>query len=184
MTEHLAARGLRRTSLCAGLLVAGFALVLIYRADERMFAHTTGVILIADLAPLLIALGLTRRARDRSLAPRRWGLTVVSHPLIALPLWTIALGVWQLPALYEAALHDPGVQALQCATLFACGLNLWMCLLGSLPAPAWFGAGARVAGILTSRLLGAILANVLLWSDVVFYPYYAHGDAVHGLSPL
>lgn len=189
MTVHSpAALGRRRARrwacLCTGLLVTCLALALVYGAAERMFVHTTGIILIADLAPLLIVLGLTPPATDRSITTRRPDLRGVAHPLIALPLWAVGLGVWQLPALYEAALHDAGVQALQCAMLFACGLNLWMCLLGCLPAPTWFGERARVAGALTSRLLAAILANVLLWSDAVFYPYYAHGDAVHGLSPL
>lgn len=180
-TATAAAPRLRTACLCAGLLLAGLpalALICDTRA-EPMFLHSLGIFMIADLAPLLIVLGLPRSSPARSRQPR-----ILAHPLIAVPLWAIAVGVWHVPALYEAALDDAGVQALQCVTLFACGLNLWMCLAGSSPAPRWFGERARIGAVLVSRVLAVTLANLLLWSDAVFYPYYAHGDALDGLSPL
>jgi hypothetical protein len=34
------------------------------------------------------------------------------------------------------------------------------------------------------RLAGAVLANLMIWSDGVFYPDYARGEAEWDLSPL
>jgi cytochrome c oxidase assembly factor CtaG len=186
MSVHFPASPGRRPAwrwacVCIGLLLAGLALALAYGAmGGQLYVHASGVLLMADLAPLLIALGLALGLTRRP----SLGLRVVAHPLLALPLWAIALGVWHLPGPYEAALRDPTVQALRCATLFACGLNMWVCLLGVVQGPRWFGGRARVAGIFGSRLFGAILANVLLWSNAVFYSSYIDSDALRGLSPL
>lgn len=240
MTAHslaVSAPSRRRACLCAGLLLAVLALALIGGlGGERMFVHATGLLLLADLAPLLLVLGLLRptvsigpaaavpagrwpepdRARGartpappRTPAPTqtppqipappaspfdrltrlmltRLARRTLTHPVVALALWALALYAWHLSSLYEAALQHAWVQALQCLTLLVCGLNMWARLLGvgASPAPRWFGERARVAGILTSRLLAAILANVLLWSGAIFYSYYARGDALTGLSPL
>ena len=34
------------------------------------------------------------------------------------------------------------------------------------------------------RFIGAVLANVLIWAQTVFYPVYRSTDAARGLSPL
>jgi hypothetical protein len=48
-------------------------------------------------------------------------------------------------------------------------VNLWMALLGPLPKPEWFGNLARLGYIVVARLTGAVLGNVFLWSEQVFY---------------
>jgi cytochrome c oxidase assembly factor CtaG len=58
-----------------------------------------------------------------------------------------------------------------------------MPLFGPLPKPAWFGNAAKLVYIVAVRLTGAVLANVLVWSQTVLYPRYA-GDAGFGISPL
>jgi putative membrane protein len=168
----------RWACLCTGVLLAGLACALAGGAlGGQLYVHASGVLLIADLSPLLIALALGSVRSSPA-------LRVATNPLIALPSWAIVLGVWCLPGPYEAALGHPAVQALRCATLFVCGLSMWMCLLGVVQGPRWFGGRAKIAGVLGSRLLGAVLANVLLWSDAVFYASYVEGDALRGLSPL
>jgi putative membrane protein len=57
-----------------------------------------------------------------------------------------------------------------------------MALLGPLPRPEWFGNAAKLGYILGVRLLGGILANVLLWTHAI-YPGYAEGAAEWGLTP-
>src|SRR5437588_251927 len=71
-------------------------------------------------------------------------LRALSHPAVALPLWAVNLYVWHIPALYQAALRHPAVHALEHGLFLVLGINMWMCLLGPLPTPAWFGNFARL----------------------------------------
>jgi cytochrome c oxidase assembly factor CtaG len=104
--------------------------------------------------------------------------------VIAFPLWALDLYVWHLPALYQAALRDPSVHALQHAMFLAAGINMWMCLFGPLPTPSWFGNLGKLVYIVAVRLAGAVLGNVFLWSGTVFYPFYLRGDARFHIAPI
>ena len=50
--------------------------------------------------------------------------------------------------------------------------------------PIWFTNLGRLLYVVGVRLAGAILGNLFLWSGTVFYPFYVHGDLVHGISPV
>jgi cytochrome c oxidase assembly factor CtaG len=109
-------------------------------------------------------------------------LRVLGHPLIALPLWAINLYVWHLPFLYEGALHHDVVHALQHTLFFTTGALFWAAVVEPLPGPGWFGSGAKLLYIVAARLIGMVLANVMLWSSSVFYSTYDHA-ARWGISP-
>jgi len=64
------------------------------------------------------------------------------------------------------------------------GINMWMCLFGPLPMPAWFGNLAKLCYIVAVRLAGTVLGNIFLWSGTVFYPYYTRGESVWQISPV
>jgi putative membrane protein len=154
-------------------------------SDELLYAHMVEHLLMGDIAALLIVLGLT----GPLLAPvLRIGffdrLRVLTHPLIAFPLWAIDLYVWHLPVLYQAALHHLGIHALEHAMFIALGINMWMCLFGPLPKPSWFGNLGKLVYIVAVRLTGSVLGNIFLWSGTVFYRFYLHGDTARHISPL
>jgi len=167
------------------LLALAVTTPLAHVADELFVAHMAEHLLLGDVATLLIAVGLTGPV----LAPvLRAGpldrLRVLSHPLIALPLWAANLYVWHLPALHQGALDYGPVHALQHALFVALGVNMWLPLFGPLPRPAWFGTVGKLAYIVAVRLIGAVLGNVLTWSGTVFYSRYAPGEAFWGIAPL
>jgi putative membrane protein len=172
----------------AGLAVLVLALAspLDSIGEERLFSvHMVQHLLIGDLAPLLLALGLSGPLLRPLLTPRPLQrLRVLTHPFVALPLWAINLGVWHLPALYDAALEHPLVHALQHVCFLAAGLLLWATLLGLLPGPRWYGLGARFASLAFVWVVGAGLANVFLWSDRAHYPPYIDAPRTWGLSPV
>jgi cytochrome c oxidase assembly factor CtaG len=151
--------------------------------EQFLFVHMIQHIVIGDLAPLLIVAGLTGPILRPVLAlPYVGRLRVLGHPLIALPLWAFNLYIWHLPYLYEAALHHDVVHALQHTLFFACGVLFWAAVLEPLPGPAWFGTGAKLLYIVAARLIGMVLANVMLWSSSVFYSTYDHA-ARWGITP-
>jgi cytochrome c oxidase assembly factor CtaG len=176
----------RQACFYSGLALIGVALTgLDSASDELLYAHMAEHLLVGDVASLLIVLGLTAPL----LAPvLRIGLfdrlRALSNPLIAFPLWAVNLYVWHVPALYEAALRDPAIHALEHAMFLGFGVNMWMCLFGPLPMPAWFGNLARLLYIVAVRLTGAVLGNIFLWSGTVFYGFYLRGDAAHHIAPL
>lgn len=154
-------------------------------ADKLLVAHMVQHIMLGDLAALLIALGLTGPLlqpllRHRPKGPLQW----IGQPVPAFVLWAVNLYAWHAPFAYQGALRNDLLHSLQHACFFLFGLNMWLALIGPLPKPAWFGNFARLVYVIGVRFTGAILANVLLWSGTIFYPYYASGERQYGLSAL
>ncbi len=178
--------GWRRACFYAGLLVIVTALAspLGHMAEELFVAHMAEHLLIADVGALLLVLGLTGPVLAPLLRVGLLGpLKVLSHPLVALGLWTLNLGLWHVPALHEAAVRHEALHALQHAGFVGGGFGVWMALLGPLPTPAWFGNGAKVAYIVAVRMVGAVLANVFVFGGGSFYGVYAPGEAYWGIAP-
>jgi putative membrane protein len=172
--------GWRQACFAGGLIVLAAALSppVDSLADQLLLAHMVEHLLIGDVAALLIVLGFTGPLLAPVLRnPVAGRLRVLTHPVVAIVVWAANFYVWHLPVLYQAALrHDP-IHALQHATFLGFGIAMWMALLGPLPKPEWFSNGAQLAYIVAVRLLGTVLANVMIFSGTVLYPYYRGGDA-------
>ena len=153
--------------------------------ETRLFwVHMTQHLMLGDIAPLLIVLGLTGPILRPVLAVR-WvqRLRFLAHPLVALPVWVLNLYLWHLPALYEAALRHAGVHALEHILFFTTGALMWAAVVEPLPGPAWFGSGPKALYVLVVRTLQGVLANVFIWSGHAFYGFYAAGERRSGVSP-
>src|ERR687886_2996265 len=122
-------------------------------------------LVIGDVAPLLVVLGLTGPLLAPLLrAPALRRARALSHPAVAVPLWALDLYGWHLRPAYEAAVAHDLVHVLEHACFFAFGANLWLALLGPLPKPDWFGNGARVAYLLAVWIVGSMLAYGFVWA--------------------
>jgi putative membrane protein len=167
------------------LIVAGLVTPLAHMGGELVWAHMAQHLLIADLGALFVVLGLTGPLLQPLLATRlARSLRVLAHPVVAFTLWALDLYIWHLPILYEASINSEAVHALQHTTFVFFGVTMWFALLGPLPQPEWFGNGARLVYIVAVRLTGALLANVFVWSESVFYPDYRPGQADWDITPL
>lgn len=179
---------MRVASFTAGLLALALALVspLDSIGETRLFSvHMAQHLLIGDVAPLLIVLGLTGPLLRPILAIRGvWRARRLAHPLVALPFWALDLWLWHLPVLYDAALGHDLVHATEHACFFIGGVLLWSTLLALLPAPRWFGPGPRLAALGFVWATGGALANLFLWSNHPWYPPYADAPRTWGLSPV
>ena len=178
----------RQGFFLAGLAVLAIALVspIDRLAEELLTFHMIQHLLILDVAALLFVLGLTGPVMQPLLAMRgfRW-MRHLANPIVALAIWTVLLYTWHIPALYEGATFDSDlVHGLQHICFFTAGLAFWMSLLGPLPKPSWFGGAASAGFVAGARLIGAVLANVLMWSGSVLYGRYASGEAEHDISGL
>ena len=94
-------------------------------ADELFWVHMAEHLLIADIAALLIVLGLTGPLLAPALQIRWLGwLRVLTNPAVALPLWAADLFVWHLPALYQGAVEHAGLHALEHAMFIGFGVAI------------------------------------------------------------
>jgi len=153
-------------------------------ADDLFAVHMVEHLLIGDVGSLLLVLGLTGPLLAPVMRIRFFDrLRILTHPLVALPLWAIDFYAWHTPALQDAAVNHSGIHALQHLLFIALGANMWMCLFGPLPKPVWFGNGAKLAYIIAVRLIGGILGNVFVFGGGHFYDAYAAGEALRGVTP-
>jgi putative membrane protein len=170
----------------------GIALLLLALASpidafvtEFFFMHMLQHILLGDLAPLCVVVGLTGPVLQPVLRFRPVNaLRFLTHPAVALPLWAYDLLIWHVPYLYQAALHDPVVHAFQHICFFTAGALMWSPVVETLPAPEWFGTGFKLGYIALVRVVDTGLGNVFLWSGTVFYGYYDQSSPRWGVSPL
>jgi len=156
----------------------------VHALGERMFSfHMVQHVLLGDLAPLALLGGLTGPILRPAL---RWlyRLRFLANPLVALPIWAVNLYAWHLPFLYDAALRHDAVHALEHVCFFAGGLIMWLPVVETLPAPEWFGTGAKLGYIAVVRVVETVLGNVFFWSGSVFYTVYVHQSRLWGISAL
>ena len=172
--------------------VFGVALMLLVQigpaddlADSVLVAHMAQHIVLGDIASLFIVLGLTGPVLQPLLHMRPTRpLRIMATPIVALVLWAADLYAWHIPFFYQAAINHDLVHSLEHACFLWFGMLLWLALIGQLPKPQWFQGWGAMVYVIGVRLLGAILANVLIWAQTVFYPVYDARDATRGLSPL
>ena len=152
--------------------------------ENFFFMHMTQHVILGDLAPLCFVVGLTGQML-RPLLAISWveRLRVLTHPLVALPVWAINLYFWHIPFLYDAALHHDSVHALEHFAFFTCGCLMWEPVVETLPGPAWFGTGWKLGYIAVVRLIETILGNVFIWSSSAFYTVYQHAPE-WGITPV
>ena len=166
------------------LLLAAVASPVAAVAEEELFSvHMAQHVLLGDLAPLCLLAGVNGPLLQPLLAAlpvRR--LRTLANPLVALPLWAASLLAWHLPFLYEAAVEYSLVHALEHVAFFSAGLVVWLPVLETLPAPEWFGTGAKLAYVVAVRLVETVLANVFLWAGEPVYGVYDDGEPFLGLS--
>jgi putative membrane protein len=167
------------------LLVVAVASPIAEVAEEELFSfHMVQHLLLGDLAPLCLLAGLTGPLLRPLLAlPGVMRLRVLANPFVALPIWAANLALWHLPAFYEAAVESSAIHALQHTAFFTAGVVLWLPVLETLPAPEWFGTGAKLGYIVGVRLVGTLMGNVFVWGGGPFYDVYETGDDYLGLSP-
>lgn len=192
-TRTLARRGTPVVAWRRAIFWVGIGLVVValnspvdaIAEDDLFFVHMVQHVVLGDLAPLCFIAGLTGPVLRPLLAFRFVDrLRVLTHPLIALPLWAVSLCVWHVPYLYGAALHHSSIHALEHTMFFTFGGLMWAPVVETLPAPQWFGTGIKIAYIAVVRMVMTILGNVFIWSSAVYYPWYVHAHPKWGISAL
>jgi len=158
-------------------------------------AHMIQHVLLSDIAPALIVLGLRSPvlplglSRDALLAVAPGGragrlISRLTSPWVAIPLWVLATWVWAIPAVFDFAAQHQAVHALEHATLFYTGLALWWLIIDPLPRARLRPNGERLALLGFSRLASAAVCLPLTWLATTKYPLYASAPRAYGISAI
>jgi putative membrane protein len=105
----------------------------------------------------------------------------ILHPAIAWSLHAATFWVWHAPALFQAALTNVGLHALQHASFFVAALIYWWSLMR--PA-ARSHRGISSLSLFATSLQTSLLGAVLALSQHAWYPLNAAGAMGYGLTPL
>jgi putative membrane protein len=179
----------RALVFAAGIVTILVALVspLDSLGDQMMVMHMIQHMLLLDLAPILLILGLTKVllrpvTRRLNTIERRAGY--LAHPAFAVILYAGLLWLWHIPALYDQAQGNSVLHALEHLCFFAAGALYWWHVLSPIRSRMRLGGLGPVAYMSAGKLLVGILGIVLAFAPHVIYPFYADKPHYWGLTPL
>lgn len=167
----------------AGVAVAVLALVSpIDTIGEKQLlsAHMLQHLLLGDVAPLLVVLGVSGPmavfllpARPMRVVarvqPLRRLLSFLLRPRVSFAGWAVAIGAWHVPAAYDAAIAHPPVHVLEHSSFVLAGLLVWTQIVDP-TRHARLTPGGRAVFAGAVLLAGMALSEVLL----VMHPLYRH----------
>ncbi len=155
--------------------------------DYLFSAHMVQHVLLGDIAPLLLLLGLSRvimRPATRRLMRVERALGPFAHPATGIALWLGLIYLWHVPALYEAALSSPLVHLLEHASFFVAGVAVWWPLIQPVPMRRRMRGGWPFAYIGAAKFGLAGLGLYLTWSSTAAYQHYESVPRIWGLTPV
>ena len=184
------AGALQATAFATAMLVLFVALIspLDRLGEDYLFsAHMAQHILLGDIAPLLLLLSLSRvimRPATRRLHGLERRLGALASPAAFIVLWLALVYVWHIPALYEAAIDQAPLHALEHMTFFIAGTLVWWPLIQPVPMRRRLTGIAPFAYIFSAKVGLAALGIYLTWSSSLLYDHYATVPRIWGLSPI
>jgi putative membrane protein len=179
----------RALLFAAGIVTILIALVspLDSLGDQLMVMHMVQHMLLLDIAPILLILGLTKVllrpvTRRVQTIERRAGF--LAHPAFAVIFYGAILWLWHIPALYDQAQGSDLVHAFEHLCFFSAGALYWWHVLSPIRNRQRLVGLGPVAYMTGGKLLVGLLGVALAFAPTVIYPFYAHQPHYWGLSPL
>ena len=173
----------------AGILTMVIALMSpIDRLAEQIFAmHMVQHVLLLDIAPILLILGLTKMIL-RPITPRlhRLELAVgpLASPIFAVVAYVALMWLWHIPAAYDAALEHPPVHVFEHITFLSVGFLYWWHLISPIRSHMRFGGLSPVTYMASTKVFVGALGIALTFATVPLYAFYENGSRHWGLSAL
>lgn len=188
----------------AGAFAAGLVAVLIALvspverlAEVLLSGHMVQHLLLVMVAAPLLVTGLPRvpltvalrgdvRRTLRRTGRRPWIRGVwrgVTQPVV---VWVVATGVlwaWHAPPLYQSALSDDALHAVEHASLFGTAVLFWWVVLDP-RGRTRLGEGGELVYLFAAGLQGGALGALFTFAPSPIYPAYAATAPAWGLSAL
>ena len=172
--------------------LGGMALVLVALvspvdrlAEQLFFVHMIQHLLLIDLAPILVLLGLTKvllRPATRKLMRLEQAAGPLAHPVFAIGLYVVVMWLWHVPALYDAALEHAAVHVLEHVTFAVAGGLYWWHLLSPIRSRKRLGGMGPVLYMVCTKLLVGLLGVGLAFAPDAIYDFYERQPGYWDLS--
>ncbi len=173
----------------AGVVLVWAALVspLDYMAGHLFWMHQVQHMILHLLGPLLILAampqgtiyaGMPRRLRRLTIGPAarsanlRWFGRQISRPWLATLLFVLALYVWQIPLLHNAALLNEALHYFMHATMLLTGILFFWVVFDQRDPPKAPGHGMRQVMLIASVIAEIVLGALTTMKTVLLYPAY------------
>jgi putative membrane protein len=183
------AAGWGRAALWAtGIAVLFAALVSPLDRLGEQFAtfHMVQHLLLADLAPICLILGLTKwilRPATRRIHRIERAAGPFGHPAFGVVAYVGVMWLWHVPALYDAALGNAAVHSLEHLSFAAAGVLYWWHLISPIRSRLRLGGMGPVLYMASTKLLVGFLGVLLAFSPDLLYAY-AWSGTKWGLTPI
>jgi putative membrane protein len=154
--------------------------------DQLLVMHMVQHILLLDIAPILLILGLNKVllrpvTRRLHVIERRAGY--LAHPAFAVILYVGFMWAWHIPAMYDLALRNTSIHALEHICFAVAGTLYWWHLLSPIRNRYRLTGLGPVGYMVATKLLVGLLGIVLAFAPESIYPFYSHHPHYWGLSP-
>jgi cytochrome c oxidase assembly factor CtaG len=171
-----AASGGRAAAWAGGLLCLFLALVSPVDAlgTQLASAHMVQHLLVADLAPILLTLGLTKwilRPATRRIHRLERAAGPLGHPAFGVVAYVGAMWLWHVPAMYDAALSNDVVHTLEHLSFGAAGLLYWWHLLSPIRSRLRLGGLGPIMYMASTKILVGFLGILLAFSPDLLFSY-------------
>jgi len=185
----------------AAMFGAGLAIVVIslispldpIGEEYLLFGHMVQHVLLGDVGPLLIVLGLAGPlalfvvpppllrtvARRR---PLRAAVRAVTMPVVAIALWIVVMVGWHVPVAFEYALANRWAHDLEHASMFAAGFLVWLTIAGAVPRRR-LSHGRRAAIAVGLLVVGMVVSQAIFLADPLYGVYSEQPERLFGLTP-
>jgi putative copper resistance protein D len=177
------------------LLAAAFVGPLDRYATDLVWSHMAQHVLMADIAAPLLLIGLRNPVLQNFLPPSilvplarrrriRSAFARLRSPMVAVPVYTLVLYAWHVAPLFEAALENPFVHALQHESFIVFSVFLWWPVIEPhhrrLPGGLW-----KIPYVFGARLPTLFLGTGFVFvKEPLYSGFYGTGERLGGLSPL
>jgi cytochrome c oxidase assembly factor CtaG len=177
----------RLTVFILGLLVIYTALAspVDPLGDDLLVMHMLQHVLILDIAPILLILGLTKgilRPITRRVRAIEQRAGYLAHPAFAVALYAGSMWFWHVPAMYDLALRHAAVHTLEHTMYMLAGSLYWWYLISPIRSRMRRGGAGPIVYMVSTKLLVGVLGVVLAFAPSAFYAYYQHQPRYWGLS--
>jgi putative membrane protein len=154
--------------------------------DQLMVMHMVQHVLLLDVVPILMILGLTKvllRPVTRRLTALERRAGPLGHPAFAVVFYVGVMWGWHVPAMYDAALRNSAVHAFEHICFSAAGFLYWWHILSPIRGRMRLDGMGPIAYMVSTKLMVGLLGIAIAFAPASFYPFYAHHPHYWGLSP-
>jgi putative membrane protein len=154
--------------------------------DQLMVMHMVQHMLLLDVAPILMILGLTKgllRPVTRRIHTLERRAGPLGHPAFAVIAYAGLLWLWHIPYMYDHAQGSNAVHVLEHLCFAAAGTLYWWHVLSPIRSRLRLGGMGPIAYMVSAKLLVGLLGIVIAFAPTTIYAFYAHRPAYWGLTP-